>query len=65
MGSKTIIWNGPMGVFEMGKFESGTKSMMDSVVSVTPMPRIYSISSVKCSIRKHVTLSQKVRLRAF
>ena len=30
--SKTIIWNGPMGVFEMVKFESGTKSMMDTVV---------------------------------
>merc|ERR1712060_1008470 len=25
MESKTIIWNGPMGVFEMGKFEAGTK----------------------------------------
>merc|ERR1719261_1868968 len=24
--SKTIIWNGPMGVFEMAKFETGTKS---------------------------------------
>eukprot|EP00961_Rhodomonas_salina_P127170 1714512-Rhodomonas_salina.1 len=32
MSSKTIIWNGPMGVFEMGKFESGTKSMMDTMV---------------------------------
>merc|ERR1719217_24484 len=26
--SKTIIWNGPMGVFEMGRFEAGTKSLM-------------------------------------
>merc|ERR1740123_2959504 len=26
--SKTIIWNGPMGVFEMKSFETGTKSMM-------------------------------------
>merc|ERR1719487_2403573 len=33
--SKTIIWNGPMGVFEMGKFESGTKTMMDAVVGAT------------------------------
>merc|ERR1719161_832894 len=33
--SKTIIWNGPMGVFEMAKFEVGTKSLMDSVVSAT------------------------------
>merc|ERR1712188_356053 len=33
--SKTIIWNGPMGVFEMGKFEPGTKSLMDAVVEAT------------------------------
>jgi len=33
--SKTIIWNGPMGVFEMGKFEGGTMSMMDTIVDVT------------------------------
>jgi len=33
--SKTIIWNGPMGVFEMGKFEAGTKSLMDAVVAAT------------------------------
>merc|ERR1712187_402883 len=33
--SKTIIWNGPMGVFEMAKFETGTKSLMDTIVEVT------------------------------
>merc|ERR1712003_614009 len=33
--SKTIIWNGPMGVFEMAKFEAGTKSLMDAVVAAT------------------------------
>jgi len=33
--SKTIIWNGPMGVFEMASFETGTKSMMDTIVKVT------------------------------
>merc|ERR1711878_120536 len=33
--AKTIIWNGPMGVFEMAKFETGTKSMMDKIVEVT------------------------------
>jgi phosphoglycerate kinase len=32
---KTLIWNGPMGVFEMGKFEGGTKDMMDAVVEAT------------------------------
>jgi len=35
MESKTIIWNGPMGVFEMAKFETGTKSLMDAVVKAT------------------------------
>merc|ERR1712226_1286489 len=33
--SKTIIWNGPMGVFEMSKFEPGTKELMDAVVAAT------------------------------
>jgi phosphoglycerate kinase len=33
--SKTIIWNGPMGVFEMAKFETGTKALMDDVVAAT------------------------------
>jgi len=35
MASKTIIWNGPMGVFEMGKFESGTRELMKAVVAAT------------------------------
>merc|ERR1712050_601363 len=33
--SKTIIWNGPMGVFEMAKFEAGTKALMEAVVGAT------------------------------
>merc|ERR1719409_177805 len=33
--SKTIIWNGPMGVFEMASFEAGTKTLMDNVVAAT------------------------------
>merc|ERR1712244_102291 len=33
--SKTIIWNGPMGVFEMASFEKGTREMMDKIVEVT------------------------------
>jgi len=38
--SKTIIWNGPMGVFEMAKFETGTKSLMDAVVAATSVGTI-------------------------
>jgi phosphoglycerate kinase len=33
--SKTILWNGPMGVFEMEKFEHGTKAVADAVVKAT------------------------------
>ncbi|KAG8471288.1 hypothetical protein KFE25_009709 [Diacronema lutheri] len=35
MESKTIIWNGPMGVFEMASFETGTKAMMDVMCKAT------------------------------
>ncbi|HEY0055791.1 MAG TPA: phosphoglycerate kinase [Pedobacter sp.] len=33
--SKTILWNGPMGVFEMAKFEAGTKAVAEAVVEAT------------------------------
>ena len=33
--SKTILWNGPMGVFEMEKFQSGTKAIADAVAEAT------------------------------
>ena len=33
--SKTIVWNGPMGVFEMSNFEQGTKSIALAVAEAT------------------------------
>jgi phosphoglycerate kinase len=33
--SKTVLWNGPMGVFEMEKFSNGTKAVADAVVTAT------------------------------
>ena len=33
--SKTILWNGPMGVFEMEKFQHGTKCIADAVTYAT------------------------------
>ncbi|TDQ08625.1 phosphoglycerate kinase [Pedobacter metabolipauper] len=33
--SKTLLWNGPMGVFEMANFEQGTRAIADAVVAAT------------------------------
>jgi phosphoglycerate kinase len=33
--SRTILWNGPMGVFEMAKFQRGTRAIAKAVVEAT------------------------------
>lgn len=33
--SKTILWNGPMGVFEMSNYEHGTKAIAEAIVVAT------------------------------
>src|SRR5688572_5377868 len=33
--SKTILWNGPMGVFEMSNFETGTKQAAYDIAEAT------------------------------
>jgi phosphoglycerate kinase len=33
--SKTILWNGPMGVFEMSSYENGTKQAAIAVAEAT------------------------------
>lgn len=33
--SKTILWNGPVGVFEMPKFAEGTKAVAEAIVKAT------------------------------
>ena len=35
MSSKTILWNGPLGVFEMSNFAEGTKALGDSIAEAT------------------------------
>ncbi len=34
-GAKTIVWNGPMGVFEMEPFDEGTKAVATAVAEAT------------------------------
>ncbi|MEI7801440.1 MAG: phosphoglycerate kinase, partial [Bacteroidota bacterium] len=35
MNSKTILWNGPMGVFEMSNFRNGTVKIAEAVANAT------------------------------
>jgi phosphoglycerate kinase len=35
LDSKTILWNGPMGVFEMEKFSGGTRAVATAVANAT------------------------------
>lgn len=35
LASKTILWNGPTGVFEFDKFSTGTKAALEAVIEAT------------------------------
>jgi len=39
-GAKTVIWNGPMGVFEMSNFEKGTKEIC---TAISELPDVFSV----------------------
>jgi len=41
--SKTILWNGPMGVFEMDKFENGTRTIAQAVAEATENNGAFSL----------------------
>jgi phosphoglycerate kinase len=34
--AKTVVWNGPMGVFEFPKFAAGTTSIANTLAALTP-----------------------------
>lgn len=42
-GSKTLLWNGPMGVFEMANFEQGTRAIANAVVAATQNNGAFSL----------------------
>jgi phosphoglycerate kinase len=35
LASKTVLWNGPMGVFEMSNYQTGTKAIAEAVAEAT------------------------------
>ncbi len=37
MPAKTVVWNGPMGVFEMDNFATGTKAIATTLAEITKM----------------------------
>ncbi|MDR6562840.1 MULTISPECIES: phosphoglycerate kinase [unclassified Arcicella] len=41
--SKTVLWNGPMGVFEFPNFAAGTNAIADSVVNATEENGAFSL----------------------
>ncbi|KAI3635863.1 hypothetical protein MIR68_006501 [Amoeboaphelidium protococcarum] len=41
--SKTILWNGPMGVFEFDSFSAGTRGVLDAVIEATAQNGAISI----------------------
>lgn len=43
LASKTVLWNGPMGVFEMSNFEKGTKYIAESIAEATAKNKTYSL----------------------
>jgi len=41
--SKLILWNGPMGVFEMDNFQQGTKDVANAIVEATANNGAFSL----------------------
>ncbi len=59
--AKTVIWNGPMGVFEFEKFAKGTYGVADTLAELTPKVRstgTRSVFSLRRLDTRHFTNTQ-------
>ncbi len=43
-GAKTVVWNGPMGAFEIKPFDSGTNAVAGLVAALTKQGRLLSVA---------------------
>lgn len=43
--AKTILWNGPAGVFEFDNFTAGSRAIADSIVEATERVRSHSLAA--------------------
>ena len=60
-GAKTVVWNGPMGVFEMPPFDAGTKAVAEAVAKATDNGAISVIGGGdSASAIKKMGLSKRV-----
>ncbi len=57
--AKTIVWNGPMGVFEIEKFMSGTKAVADAIADASAFSIVGGgdtvLAAKLCSVAKKVS----------
>ncbi|MFA5238910.1 MAG: phosphoglycerate kinase [Phycisphaerae bacterium] len=60
-GAKTVVWNGPMGIFEMPPFDEGTKAVAQAVAKATDAGAISVIGGGdSASAIKKLGLSKRV-----
>ena len=63
LGCKTILWNGPVGVFEINKFSTGSRAVAEAIAEATEKNGAYSLigggDSVAC-VNKFSTGSRAV-----